>query len=319
MNNPTFYYPYKPIANLEKLAISLGISLEELIYLKSNSDSFFFLHKRKQKADGTFRDTYNVKPRLKIIHAKIAKHFFKILNYPEYLQGGIAKRSCITNANQHIGAEILIKEDISNFFPTVSKKIVYQVWTDFFHFSHDVADYLSELVTYKGYLVQGCKVSGFLCNVILWQREMDLVRGFQKQGLTYTRFVDDVTVSTKRKLGKKTQQEIISKIYSLFRSIGVNANRKKHQSMLKGTQQTVNNINISTKNLTLPKNKQKEIRSAVFQCERAFEIEKNKSNYEKIFNSVQGKVLYLHQFNQNQANHLLMRLNKIQPKNFQAA
>ena len=67
MNKPvSFCYPHKPIASLEKLAICLGITLEELLYLRQYSDSFYFLHEHKAKPDGTFRDTYNVRDRLKI-------------------------------------------------------------------------------------------------------------------------------------------------------------------------------------------------------------------------------------------------------------
>ena len=38
----SFCYPYKPIASLEKLAICLNITLEELNYLQENADSFYF-------------------------------------------------------------------------------------------------------------------------------------------------------------------------------------------------------------------------------------------------------------------------------------
>lgn len=318
MNKPvSFCYPHKPIASLEKLAIYLGITLEELLYLRQYSNSFYFLHERKEKADGTFRDTYNVRDRLKNVHEKIAKKFFTILDYPEYLQGGICKRSSITNAKQHIGMNILIKEDISNFFPSISKKIVHQVWTGFFHFSHDVADCLAELVTYQGYLVQGSKVSGFLCNLIWWQREADLVAEFQKQGLVYTRFVDDVTVSTKRNLSNAEKKKIISKIYSLFHSVDAKANRKKQKIMHKGHQQTVNNMNVSIGKPTLPKEKRKEIRTIVFKCELTFQNKEiHITAYEKLFNSAKGKVFYLKQFHTVQAEQLLQRLNKIQPKLF---
>ncbi|WP_455020135.1 reverse transcriptase family protein [Kingella denitrificans] len=318
MNKPvTFRYPHKPIASLAKLAICLGITLKELLYLRQYSDSFYFLHERKEKPDGTFRDTYNVRDRLKIIHERIAKKFFKILDYPEYLQGGIQKRSSITNAKKHIRMNILIKEDISNFFPSISKKIVHQVWTGFFHFPHDVADCLAELVTYQGFLVQGSKVSGFLCNLIWWQREADLVAEFQKQGLVYTRFVDDVTISARRNLSKAEMQKIIGKIYSLFHSVDAKPNRKKHKVMHKGHQQTVNNMNVSVDKPTLPKEKRKEIRSIVFKCEQAFQNKEiHVTTYEELFNSAKGKILHLKRFHVAQAEKLLQRLENIQPEYF---
>lgn len=81
----SFCYPYKPIASLEKLAICLNITLEELNYLQENADSFYFLTTREQKKDGSFRECYDVKKRLKDIHEKISIRFLKSIEYPEYL------------------------------------------------------------------------------------------------------------------------------------------------------------------------------------------------------------------------------------------
>gem|GEM_PF-4480519 len=38
------------------------------------------------------------------------------------MQGGIKKRDYISNANQHTRSHTIINEDISNFYPSISRK-----------------------------------------------------------------------------------------------------------------------------------------------------------------------------------------------------
>ncbi|RKV80620.1 MAG: RNA-directed DNA polymerase [Neisseria sp.] len=321
MNDCTsFNYPGKPIASLEKLALLLGISLEDLIYLQKNADSFYFLVKREEKKNGCFRECYDVRERLKNIHEKNFVRLLKVISYPEYLQGGIKKRDYISNANQHTRSHTIINEDISNFYPSISRKIIYQVWVGFFHFSPEVADCLSQLVTFQGKLVQGSKVSGLLCNLILWNREDKLVMSLKSRGLTYTRYVDDITVSSNRYLSNREKQQIIREIYTLFYTVGAKPNRSKHKIAYKGTKQTVNNLNVTSEKPTLPKEKRNEIRAAVFECEKKFqEGSSSIVEYKKIFESTKGRVNQLKRFHKKQANDLLQRLEKIHPNSFKAA
>lgn len=313
MNNNVFCYPYKPIASLESLALSLDIPLERLLFLQRNSDSFFFLHKQVKKEDGSFRETYDVKEELKKVHAKIVKRFFNVLDFPNYLHGGIKKRDYITNAKHHLQPKTIISEDITNFFPSITKNLVYQIWSGFFKFSHEVSECLAEITTFKGSLVQGSKVSGYIGNLVLWQRESKLVEEFSKKGWIYTRFVDDITISSKKTLSNKEKSEIISKVYGLLASINVKPNRKKHSIMKNGRdRQKVTQVNVSTQRPTLSKKERNSIRSEVYYCEKIYE-NCNKKEYEKLYNSTKGKVYNLRRFHQSEADKLLSRLEKITP------
>lgn len=312
-NSNTFSYRHKPIASLEKLAICLGISLTELLYLQQHSNQYFFLNKRELKKDGSFRDTYDVKLRLKTVHEKIVKRFLRDIQYPEYLQGGVKKRDCISNAKQHIQVNTIISEDITNFFPSISKKIIYEVWVKFFCFSHEVAECLSELVTYNGFLVQGCKASGYLCNLIWWDREYQLVQKLKVKGLTYTRYVDDVNVSANHDISNQEKSEIISSIISLFKSGGAKPNRKKHKIMNKGSSQIINKMNVTAKRPTINKLERNKIRAAVYECELNFAKLKNTLEYKKLFLSTLGRIMYMKRLHQQEANKLLKRLELVKP------
>lgn len=307
-------YPHAPIGDLDKLAIALNIEVNELIAITTKSDSLFFLTKEIIKPDGSSRFTYDARPSLKTLHGKICEAFLKRVKYPDYLQGSIRKRDYLTDACNHVGSKVLISEDITNFFPSISKKVVHEMWVGVFGFSNIVAECLAELVTLNGFVVQGGKASSYICNLVLWNREEKLVDRLKLKGLTYTRYVDDVTVSSKRLISPKERSEIINSIYSLFRSIGAKPNRKKHKIMPRNTRQEIHGVNVNKNQPTMPKEKRNKIRAAVHRCEITFAQYPSSDEYSSLFNSVMGKVNTMGRMHKSEASKLRLRMLQIKPE-----
>lgn len=291
----------------------LGLNRNDLDELYIHSNSFFFLAGKKRKSDGSYRYTYDVAENLKIIHEKICSKFLRIVNYPPYLLGSLRGRDYLDNASIHTSKKVLIKEDITNFFPSISKKIVYQIWISFFKFSHEVSEYLSELITYNGYLVQGAIPSSYICNLALWNREAELVSYFTSKGYTYTRYVDDIIVSSKKIISLKEKTDIIHRIYSLLGSIGAKPNRKKHKIMPRDSEQLIHNVNTNRDTPTLPKKTRAQIKSAVYQCEREYIKKPNSKLYLNLYNSTFGRVNMLKRLHFKEGSLLEQRLKKIKP------
>lgn len=306
-------YPFKPVADLDLLAKILGITRIELDYLYHSSDSFFFLHERKQKNDGSYRDIYNVKKRLKIIHGRISNIFLKKVYYPDYLQGSLKNKDFLTNVKNHLGKKVLITEDITNFFPSISKKVVFEVWAGFFKFSKEVSEYLAELITFKGYLVQGGKASSYICNLIFWSRESELVDYLAKKGFKYTRYVDDITVSANKIITLKEKTDIISRIYSLLKSVGAKPNRTKHYIMPRSKRQTMHNLNVNQNIPSMAKQKRDMIKAAVFECEKNFQVNSNSDEYLKLFNKTMGRVNHMKRMHPRIGESLVKRLIVVKP------
>lgn len=312
MDKPS--YPHRSIASLESLALALNMELSELCELKDSSDSLYYVVQKKVKKDGSVRLVYDVKPKLKKLHGKICDLFLKEVSYPDYLQGGLKKRSYLSNAAKHCDSEIIFSEDITNFFPSISKKVVIEIWMGFFCFSEEVAEFLSELLTYKEFLVQGAKPSGYLCNLALWNRESNLVTELKSKGFIYTRYVDDITVSCHRVCSNEEKSEVIRKIYSLISTIGAKPNRRKHKIMHKGSHQSVHGVNVSRCKPTMSKEKRKAIRAAVHQCEREFDSDKYKKSYHSLYKRTLGRVNHLGQIHPKSALELKERLSRVRPR-----
>lgn len=307
-------YPHEPIGGIKALSKVFGLERDELIEIANNSNRYFFVAKIANKKDGSIRLTYDVKPELKRIHEKICSHLLKKVDYPSYIQGGTKGKDYVSNCRIHINKKVVLKEDVSNFFPSISKKIIHEVFAGFFKFPHDVAQILAELVTFKGKLVQGGKASGFLCNLIFWEREPKLVLDLSQRGYVYTRFIDDITVSCTRNISNREQTYIIGKIYGMLRSVDANPNKSKHKVMSNGVKQQLHNVNLNAEIPTLPKKERSKIKTAVFQCEQAHEKNMNPVEYEKLFNSAMGRVNTLCRMHSKKGNELKIRLQKVKPK-----
>lgn len=306
-------YPHEPIGSIDALSKVFGLEIAELLGITKNSNQYFFVAKKAKKKDGSIRLTYDVKPELKRIHEKICSHLLKKVDYPNHIQGGVKGKDYVSNCRIHTNKKVVLKEDVSNFFPSISKKIVHEVWTGFFNFPNDVAQVLAELVTLDDRLVQGGKASGFLCNLILWEREPKLVSEFAKKGYVYTRFVDDITVSCTRNISKNEQQYIIRKIYGMLKSVGVNPNKSKHKIMSNAVNQQLHRVNLNAESPTLSKQERAKIKTAVFQCEKTHENNINSIEYETLFNSAMGRVNTLCRMHPKEGNALKIRLKKVKP------
>lgn len=121
-----------------------------------------------------------------------------------------------TNATLHAGSSIVINEDITLFFPSTSDTIVHNIWQHFFGFGNEVAECLTKLTTRQGELPQGAITSSFLANMVFWKDEPILQASFRARGIIYSRYVDDIAVSSVNFLDKPTKTNVIASIYGML-------------------------------------------------------------------------------------------------------
>jgi len=235
--------------------------------------------------------------------------------YPLYIQGGIRDpehpRDYINNAKLHANKVIVISNDISSFFPSISKSIVKQIWQYLFNFPEDVATCLTELTTKENELPQGASTSAHIANLVFWDLEPELIKIFESEGYKYTRYIDDVNVSANVFLNNREKSLIIKRIHNMFSKKGVKPNRKKLKIYTKGKGISIHRLNAVRKKVTLPKKKRNEIRAAVKECEVAYQSDMDLKEYLSLLRSTYGRVRHLKQFHAVPGSHLIERLSKI--------
>ena len=152
------------------------------------------------------------KDELKEIQKRINKYLVDNIEMPKYAFGGIKSRDNIQNARFHKGQKYVFQTDLKDFFPYITHKKVYEMFVRV-GFSHDVSSILTKLTTYNGHLPQGAPTSTTIANLVFMPTGSALQTIARREGLRFTTFVDDVTMSSQTDF-KHVVPEIIETITS---------------------------------------------------------------------------------------------------------
>lgn len=309
-----------PIANVKSLASILSMSEQELLEIAANVDQLWKPGKLLKKKTGEPRPTSDAREPLKTVHEHIKNRILKQVDYPLYMQGGIADpkspRSCTSHAKIHANKRILIAEDVKDFFPSSDCSVVYGIWQYLFNFSPDIAQLLTTLTTHNGCLPQGWKTSGYLANLVFWDREPDLVIHLEQQGYSYSRFMDDVTVSSRYRMSQKHKTDVISNIYGMLFGNGFTPKRSKHEIVAANAPMRVTNLGVNGKQPTVPKKERQKVRAMVYQLELRAQNEIGGDLYLKEWRKVSGKVGRISSMHKIEGGDLRRRLRSIKPVAF---
>lgn len=152
------------------------------------------------------------KDELKDIQKRINVYLVENIPMPKYAFGGIKRKDNIRNARYHKGQKYVFQTDLKDFFPFVTNKMAYEMYLRN-GFSHDVASLLTKLTTYKGHLPQGAPTSTTIANLVFVPTGTELQAIAEREGLRFTTFVDDVTMSSQKDF-KHVVSEIVKTITS---------------------------------------------------------------------------------------------------------
>lgn len=297
-------YPFKPIYSLKALSLTLGESAELLESLAMRSSNLY-RHVPQAKKDGTPRDTYDAYQPLKSIQRKIVDRLLARVRFPAYLHGGIKdplnRRSIYSNAKVHGNAKFVLLQDIKDFFPSIKVQHVQQIFERLFGFSEEVSKLLALLTTRDGVVPQGASSSGYLANLVFWDVEPMLVTRLEAQGLNYSRFADDITISSMTPLDSGTLTKLVSAVTRMLAEKGCYQKRSKLHVRRRGqtlkvkvidefVPLTVTGLTIFNQIPGIPKAERKAIRAAVKQLEDQAEHGASWIQLEPLARRVMGRI-----------------------------
>lgn len=137
------------------------------------------------------------KPELKTIQKRINAYLVEHIQMPNYAFGGVKGKDNIQNARFHKGQKFVFQSDLKDFFPFITNKMVYVMFVEN-GFSPDVASILTKLTTFKGHLPQGAPTSTTIANLVFKPVGNEIQSIAEREGLRFTTFVDDVTISSQQ-------------------------------------------------------------------------------------------------------------------------
>lgn len=181
------------------LAGFLGLSLKKLDFFV-NPSSMYDLYRNKliPKRNGGYRELLIPRSDLKRVQRIIAKELENSYNPLPCVHGFVKGRSIQTNAETHIGSQVIVGVDIKDFFPSISSKRVYGLLvSEKLGLTSEVAFCVSRLVATPKGLPQGAPSSPLISNMICLGMDKQLMHLSHEYHYQYTRYADDLTFSFK--------------------------------------------------------------------------------------------------------------------------
>ncbi len=202
----------------EALAKGLGVTMPELRWLCFHREVEGQSHYHVwtiPKRDGSSRTITAPKPELKAAQRWLLHNVFEKLPVHGAAHGFLEGRSIATNAAVHAGADVVVKLDLKDFFPTITFRRVKGLLRKA-GLPENVATLAAllatepprELVTFRGKTAhvatgpracpQGAPTSPAITNAICGRLDRRMSGLARVMGFAYTRYADDLTFSFRK-------------------------------------------------------------------------------------------------------------------------
>lgn len=121
---------------------------------------------------------------------------------PTLSHGFVRKRSIITNAMMHLNRKNVLNVDLKDFFDSFNFGRVRGFFITNRHFSlhPDIATVIAQIACYNNTLPQGSPCSPVITNLITHILDIKLAALARTYSCTYSRYADDITFSTRKKI-----------------------------------------------------------------------------------------------------------------------
>ncbi len=250
----------KDIDNLPKLSQFLRVQHADLdVFLENGTISFckhFDLPKRNKRLG--FRRVYKVTSEtLKNIHKVFHGYLNSRYSPSDAVHGYVEKRNIKTNAAAHIGKKYILTVDIECFFESISFDTVQATLIEL-GAPQDIALQLARLITLDSRLVQGFVTSPIMANLCVQKLDEDIERSAKENGFCYTRYADDITISSDQEVSLETIETLVLKH-------GYKLNPNKTSLSRRGRKQFVTGLTVfDVKQPRIPKHFKKKLRLELY-------------------------------------------------------
>ncbi|MBU9324754.1 reverse transcriptase family protein [Burkholderia gladioli] len=308
-------YLKKTIGTVAALSGALRVSEPVLRHAENNLDAHYTPYEIP-KRDGRVRSIVIPSLHLKTIQKRINREIFSHVEYPSYLYGGVSGQDYVRNASAHQGAQVLIALDVKDFYPSISRKRVANIFQHFLHFGAEVSDLLAGLTTYQNKVPQGACTSSHLANLVLHDVEYSVAQYCHNAGFVYTRLLDDITISSRKPISPAKITKIIEMISRMLKSKGLKIKRQKTKITSKSNPENLMEVTGLWLNRGAPRANsfaRRAIRVEVYKCSQSAKKDRTSSNYHKEHASASGKVAMLNYLGHAEAGRLRKTLADILP------
>lgn len=228
------------------------------------------------KASGGTRVLHAPRAALKRLQRILLKQLFAPLELHPAAHGFVPGRSTVTNAAPHVGARILVKMDLVDFFPTVHFGRLVGLF-EHYGCAREAAEILATIVTFRpvlpdgrvawpSVLPQGAPTSPVLSNLVCRRMDARLAALATKVGAVYTRYADDLTFSL-REAPSQGLGHFLWWVNQIIGQEGFVENLRKRRVLRPAGQMRVTGV-VTNAQLSIPREARRRFRAVLHDCER---------------------------------------------------
>lgn len=203
------------------------ITVKGIKYFLYNKEEKYSTFDIAKKSGGT-RTINSPHKYLKKVQRLLNYCFQSVFTPMPQATGFVPGRSVVTNAQMHTGKKYVYNIDIKDFFPSIS---FFRVWAVLskvnpFRLDNEVARIVANLCCNDGVLPQGAPTSPVISNIICMRLDRKMYFLSKELGFTYSRYADDITISSNQDIFSNEFKENIS---SIIKEEGFELNMKKER------------------------------------------------------------------------------------------
>ncbi|MCP3135878.1 reverse transcriptase family protein [Pyxidicoccus xibeiensis] len=225
------------------------------------------------KRSGGLRRICAPRQKLKTAQRAILDGILQHLPTHPAVHGFVAGRSTVTNATPHVGATVVVRVDVEDFFPTVHYRRVKGLF-EAHGYGDEVASTLAGLTTWRprlpdgtvawpGVLPQGAPTSPAIANLVCRRMDARLTALAKKAGAKYTRYADDLSFSFQQppeRLGR-----FLWWVNAILQQEGFSENGAKRRVMRQGGRQRVTGLTVNQQ-VSIPREDRRRFKAILANC-----------------------------------------------------
>ena len=192
---------YRRLVSLQELAAFWRLRPSQLSYYAYRIDKRLAYREFSiPRRYGRERRIEAPSPTLKYLQRILHESLTRIYGPHPGVHGFVPNRSAATNARTHLGQRYVLNIDLADFFPSITRKRIFgRLVAEPYGLQAPVANAIASLSTnFYAQLPQGSPSSPVLANIIAAELDTDLARLCGRFHCVYTRYADDITISTSR-------------------------------------------------------------------------------------------------------------------------
>ena len=268
-------------------------------------------------------------PRLKRVQTWILYNILEQIDLHEAAHGFCRGRSIVTNAEPHVGADVVINLDLQDFFPSISYKRVKGLFISLGYseaaatiFGLICTDAAVEAVELDGktyyvalgdrHLPQGAPSSPAITNLICRRLDLRLTKMAASLGFVYTRYADDLTFSAS---GENLRQicNVLKRTEAISTHEGFTIHPQKTRVLHKSQHQEVTGIVVNEK-LNVDRETLKRFRATLFHIEKDGLAGKHWGNHPDLIQSIEGFANFVAMVNPEKGDKLKEQVQRIKAR-----